>query len=487
MNKKIKILIVSPEISPYAKTGGLGDVSNALPKALINMEQDVSLVMPFYEFIKNQRLKLKEIAKDNITINEKDYPVTFFRTDFSPETPLYLIYNRQLFGRSKLYGYPDDNLRFLVFNHAVIKMLEKINLKPDIIHCHDWPSGLISNYLAKKKTDDFYGKIATLYTIHNLPFQFQQDWWKVEKKDIDRGLGLPNISSKEKIKYINFAKRALINSSIINTVSERYALEILTPKFAQGLDKILNERKKDIYGIINGIDYTVYNPAFDKNIHYNYDWNSLDRKKKNKISLQKEVGLEVKADIPIIGLVHRLTEQKGFDLILQLMDFLLKLNLQFVVVGSGDKGYIKSFKKLARNNPKKIAIYSPFTEKMASRVYAGSDIFLMPSRYEPCGISQMISMRYGSIPIVHETGGLSDTITNFSPKTEKGNGFKFSTYTKEDLLMAIVRALENYNHPKTWEHLTWQTMRMSYSWELPAQKYLDLYHLAIKKHKNTNK
>jgi len=479
--------MVSPEISPYAKTGGLGDVANALPKALAQFKQEVSLAMPFYGFIKDQKIKIKELAKDSIILLKKKYPVSYFQTKFSPEIPLYFIYNHQFFSRGKLYGYNDDNLRFLFFNLAVLKMIKLLNLKIDIIHCHDWHSGLIPNFLNVRCKDKQLSKIATLYTIHNLPFQFQEDWWKVPKKYVDNGRGYPKINNLSNIKYINFAKRAIRNADIINTVSERYAKEILTPKFSQGLGKILNERKKDIFGIINGIDYTVFNPAFDKNIPYNYDWNSLHKKKKNKIALQKELGLEVNPNVPLIGLVHRLTEQKGFDLILEIINYLLKQNLQIVVVGSGDKSYIKSFKKLARKKPKSIAIYSPFTEKMASWVYAGSDIFLMPSRYEPCGISQLISMRYGSIPIVHETGGLSDTISNFNPRTGKGNGFKFSSYTKEDLLVAITRALENFKYSKAWEHLTWQAMRLSYSWELPAKKYITLYKRAIKKHKKRKK
>jgi len=486
MSKKIKILIVSPEISPYAKTGGLGDVSNALPKALIKIQEDVSLAMPFYSFIKKQAIKTEKISEDEIKIGKNKYPVIFFKTWFQPDCPLYLIYNKDFFDRKNMYGEKDDNLRFLFFNKAILKLIKKSNLDPDLIHCHDWQSGLIPNFIKKSKNKKLQN-IATLYTIHNLPFQFQQDWWKVSKKNKDHGRGLPKTKDKRKIKYINFARRAIKNADIINTVSQRYAKEILTHKFAQGLDRALKERKKDIYGIINGIDYTVFNPAFDKNITYNYDWNSLDKKKKNKIVLQKEVGLEKKPETPIIGLVHRLTEQKGFDLILQIIEYLLKLNLQIVVVGSGNKDYIKSFKKLSRKKPKKIAIYAPFTEKMASRVYAGSDMFLMPSRYEPCGISQLISMRYGSIPIVHETGGLSDTITNYNPRTAKGNGFKFSRYSKEDLLMAIVRALENFKHRKSWEHLTWQAMRLSFSWELPAKKYLALYRRAVRKHKKAKK
>ncbi|MFA5070280.1 MAG: glycogen/starch synthase [Patescibacteria group bacterium] len=482
MNKPLTILMATAEIAPYARTGGLADVCNALPKALVHLGQKVIVVMPYYGFIRNQNLKIEEIGEDNITINKNNYHIKYRRTFFTPEIPIYFIYNWQLFNRSRLYNYADDNLRFLFFDLAVLKMIEKFKLKIDVIHCQDWHAGLIPNYLAKKfRAEIGYSKIATLFTIHNLPFQFQQNWWTIPKKLVDDGHHLPPVKKEGEIKNINFTKRALLNADIINTVSERYAKEIMTPEFGQGLHRILRARKKDVFGIINGIDYNVYNPLFDPYIRHKYDWNSLDKKKKNKLLLQKEMKLKVDPDIPLIGLVHRLTEQKGFDLILRLMDFLLKMDIQFIVVGSGQKEYINSFRKLNRKFPRKIAISSPFTDKMAARVYAGSDMFLMPSRYEPCGISQMISLRYGSIPIVHETGGLSDTITDFDPRKERGNGFVFSRFIKEDFLAAIIRALVNYKYRKTWEHLTWQAMRLSYSWEIPAKKYLALYYLAIKK------
>jgi len=246
---------------------------------------------------------------------------------------------------------------------------------------------------------------------------------------------------------------------------------------------IVGSNNRDLYGIINGIDYTIYNPAYDKKIKYPYDWNSLRRKKKNKLLLQKKVGLEENPDTPLIGLVNRLTEQKGFNLIMENIDILMRLPLQMVIVGSGYREYVLFFRKMARKYPKKIGIYTPFTEEMASKVYAGSDMFLMPSRFEPCGLSQLISLRYGSIPIVHETGGLSDTITNFSPKTRKGNGFVFRQFNGADFLVALTRALENYKYSQTWEHLTWRAMQQTYSWVLPAKKYVRLFSIAIKNKK----
>lgn len=481
--RKLTILSVSSEVAPFSKTGGLGDVSRDLPKALQAIGHNVSIVTPYYTFIEQQRLPLDDLGTEKIKIGSETYQVRFLKSYLSPEIPVYFVRYDPFYGHSKIYGYANDNLRFFLFDEAVLRLAKK--LRPDIIHCHDWQSGLIPNLIkTTHRRDPILNRIGTLFTIHNLPFQFGTDWWRIPKEKIDSGRGKPPTTAGA-IPFINFTRRAIINADIINTVSERYAAEILTPEFGQALEKLLRRRRDDFYGIINGIDYAVYNPSFDSNLYYNYDWNSLDRKRMNKTALQEELGLTVNADRPLIGLVSRLTEQKGFYIILDILSDLLRQNLQVVVVGSGHQDFIREFKRYAKKYPRQLAIYTPFTEKMASRVYAGSDMFLMPSRYEPCGISQMISLRYGSIPIVHETGGLSDTITNYNPRTGRGNGFVLTRYDRIDLFAAIARAIENYHHPKAWEQLTWQAMRMSYSWELPAKKYVSLYRLAARKAKGT--
>lgn len=486
MAKILKIASLASEVSPYSKSGGLGDVTKSLPKALSQLGHKISIITPYYSFIKKQNLKLENIDKKfSVSFKNNSFSITIKKLIFNSNLTIYFIENRKLFGLSKnIYGYPNDNLRFLVFNIAALKMLEVLKLKPNIIHCHDWQAGMVPNLLnLDKKRFPSLKKSATIFTIHNLTFQMGGGWWEVLPKNKDDGRHNP-LSDFSKIKYLNFTKRAIYNADIINTVSERYAEEITSPELGQGLDKYLRQRSKDLYGIINGIDYTVHNPAFDDNIQYKFDWNSLRRKKKNKLALQKLLKLEENADIPLIGMTNRLTEQKGFKLIMDSIDILMGLNLQIVIVGSGFKEYILFFKKIARRHPKKIAIFTPFNEEMESKVYAGSDMFLMPSRFEPCGISQLKSLRYGSVPIVHETGGLSDTITNFNPKTRKGNGFVFKQYTTVDFLMALTRAMENYKYTQIWENLTWQAMQQSYSWELPAKKYLKLFNIAIKKKQN---
>src|SRR3989338_3736469 len=457
MKKSFRIISVSSEIAPYSKSGGLADVCRALPNHLSQMGHFVTMVTPFYGFMKkNPDLENRE---------------TIF------------VCNEEFFGgHSKLYGYPNDNLRFLFFNKAALHFLSITDLSPDIIHCHDWQAGALPNLI--NQIPDKYPnlkKTAAVFTVHNLAFQMGgTNWWDIPEEKRDDGKN--DFPEQEKrLQRANFVKRAVRCADVINTVSERYAQEILTPEFGQGLDKLLLKRQEDVYGIINGIDYSVSNPLFDENIEVNYDWNSLYKKKKNKLALQKLTGLEQDENIPLIGMTHRLTEQKGFDLIREIMWILIKLPLQLVIVGSGEKEYLDFFRQTAKKHPRRIGVWSPFTQDMESKIYAGSDMFLMPSHYEPCGISQMKSLRYGSIPIVHKTGGLSDTIENFNPKTGRGNGFVFTTYTKEDLLIALTRAIETHQYPEIWTHLVWEAMQLSYSWKLPAKKYVDLYKIAMKK------
>jgi len=482
--RSLKIAFISSEVAPYSRTGGLADVSRDLPNKLTELKQEVIVITPFYSFIKKNKELKKEIEevvlpeKIEIEINKKRHSCKF-KKSIGNNHACYFIKNDKLFNHSKLYGYPNDGEGFLFFNLAVFKLLESIHFTPDIIHCNDWQSALIPNYLkCQFHQDPFFENTATLLTIHNLTFQGPKNWWKIKKEKQNNGRDLP---PTKRINNLNFLKRGIRYADVINTVSERYAQEIVTPEFGQGLDKLLRQRKDDFYGIINGIDYKIVNPKFDKNIYVNYDWDRLDLKKKNKIELQKEIGLAIKPNTPLIGIVSRLTEQKGIDLIQEIIAHLLNLDLQLAIVGTGEKEYKDFFKKIAAKHPKKIAIITPFSEKMGSRVYAASDIFLMPSSFEPCGISPLISLRYGSIPVVHETGGLSETFTDFNPKTGKGNGFVFKRYWKEDLLIAIIRALENYKNPKLWNDLTWKAMKLSYSWELPAKKYLALYKRAVKK------
>lgn len=398
------------------------------------------------------------------------------------DLPIYFIENVSYFSKSrKIYGSSHENARFLIFNVAALKLLSLLKKPVDIIHCHDWQSGLVPYYL---KTDFRYSKTLkkakTVFTIHNLIFQFGHNWWEVplEYKDYGRSR-LPHLSDK-RIEYINFAKRAILSADIINTVSEQYRQEIMTKKFGQDLHRILKNRSRKLYGIINGIDYNTYNPEKDESLHKVYSYETVEHKTANKRYLQNKIGLPEDKKIPILCTTSRVTFQKGFNLILKIMEPLLKMDLQLVFMGDGNKEYIQPIKKLQRKFPKKI-VWLPFDQEMETLLYAASDLFLLPSNHEPCGINQLIAMRYGCIPVVREIGGLYDTVDNFNPAEKKGNGFTFSTEDSYMFYAAIIRALENYKHTRTWQNLVVRVMRQSNSWEIPAKKYVELYRAAVTK------
>jgi len=488
MPKPLKILFITTELEPFCKAGGLGDVSRSLPKALSAMGHDVKIIMPLHGVIDEDKHNIKLVEKDLKARIDKNNKINFrIKKGYLTENlPIYFIDKYRYFrSRGKIYGYDDGNQRFMFFCFAALKTIEKINsLQPDIIHCNDWQTGLIP-YLLKTRFNnkDEFRKIRTVFTIHNLTFQMGKDWWTIKKREWDDSVSdIPDFNDKYKIDRINFTKRGILNADIVNTVSEQYAKEVTQQKFGQELHDILLEKyeEKRFYGIINGIDYKEYNPKTDPGLKARYDYNSLDKKNINKKYLQEKFGFEIDGNIPLIAMATRITEQKGFDLIIEIIDALLRLKMQLILVGSADPYYKKIFKKLSKKNPKKVAARLQFETKNITSVYAGSDMFLMPSRFEPCGLGQMISLRYGSIPIVRETGGLSDTITNYNPRTGQGNGFVFKTYDSKDLLVAVTRALENYKYKNAWLKLVRNGMQESFSWEVPAKKYVILYRKALK-------
>ncbi|MFA6198207.1 MAG: glycogen/starch synthase [Patescibacteria group bacterium] len=481
--KQLKIASISAEVAPFAKVGGQADVTRSLPKALKRLGHDVIAIMPLYGTVDIEKYHLKKIAED-VSIQVDDATVrkvNFWVGELMPGLPIYFVDHYHYFGsRKEIYGSKYDNKRFLFFSLAALKLLTIIQFKPDIVHCHEWHTGLIPYFLKKRFADnEFYHDIASLYTIHNLTFQMGKNWWDVppDKKDFGHSR-LPKFSDKEALENINFAKRGIMYADIINTVSEKYAQEILTKEFGQDLHKILEGRKDRVFGIVNGIDYFDFNPATDPGLHRNYDFNNLSRKGKNKLFLQKLMGLPETLEVPMIGSVGRVTEQKGFDLIMDIIEPLLRQNLQIVLVGDGAKKYESFWRKIAKEYPKKVAVHLQFDTTKASQIYAGSDMFLMPSRFEPCGLTQLISLRYGSVPIVRSVGGLADTVFDYDPRTQQGNGFVFHRYDSRDLLVAITRATESFKYHDAWQKLVVAGMQQSYSWEIPAQKYVELYKLA---------
>lgn len=481
--KSLKIASITSEVDPYSKSGGLGDVARSLPKALKRLGNEIIIITPLYEkIIDTKKFNIKPIAKNiELLVSEGiKVKVDFLKTDIMKGLSVYFVANKEHFAKRKtLYGSRHENSRFMLFDLAALELLKFINFSPEIIQCHDWQTGLIPYFLKGRfKNEQFFKKTATVFTIHNLVFQMGKNWWEVRNGNKDDGYRkLPPFHS-EKLENINLAKRAIINADLINTVSEQYAEEILTKDFGEDLHRILKNRKDKLFGIINGIDYNEYNPQKDPGLAKNYDSNSINKKVYNKEALQKLFKLPQDKKIPVIGMTSRIAEQKGFEILLDMIDFLMRHKVQLLIMGDGDKNLIKKIQKKVKKYPRRIS-YMPFNKHKETLTYAGADLFLGPSRFEPCGINQLISLRYGCIPITRAIGGLADTVTNFNPQTGKGNGFNFKYYNPIDLLMATVRALETYKYKDVWKNMVEKSMKQSFSWEIPAQKYIVLFKKAI--------
>jgi starch synthase len=490
-DRPLKILLVSSEVVPFAKTGGLADVAGSLPKALAfaghdNAGNDVRVVMPRYRQIEGASYRL------DFPVHFKDRYETAIIKESSIESnyqgihktiPVYMIDNYHYFYRDRMYMFDDEAERFAFFCRAVLEMLPRLDWQPDIIHCNDWQSGPIPLLLKTHYCQDpFYNRIATVFTIHNL--QYQGNFSKDTLKLFNLGEEYFHPDLLEFFGGVSFMKAGILYSDVINTVSRTYAEEIQRPELGERMDGLLRKRSADLYGIVNGINYHEFNPRTDPRIHRNFDQYSVFNKKENKFALQKEMGLPEK-DIPVIGLITRLVDQKGLDLISQIIDPLMQEDIQFVVLGSGDPHYEQLFENIKSRYPQKIGLYIGFNAILAQRIYAGSDMFLMPSRFEPCGLGQLISLRYGTIPIVRLTGGLADTVNDFNPATGSGNGFGFSEYSGMALLHTVRRALQLYReHPEQWQYLVKNAMELDFSWARSGVEYLQLYQEAIARHLN---
>src|SRR3989339_349186 len=441
--KNYKIVLISSEVDPYSKTGGLADVARSLPKSLHRLGHEVIIITPFYgRIIDREKYKLEKIYSEvKIEIDQKnEINASYYRAELMPGLKVYFVRNDKYFSRRKsLYGSSHENARFYFFDMAALKLVSLLKFKADIIHCHDWQAGLIP-YLKRTrfKNSQTLANAAVVYTIHNLVFQLGTNWWEVPLKYKDQAKSaLPDFNDR-KIEYINFAKRAILNADVINTVSETYAQEILKRSFGQDLHRILINRQHKLFGIVNGIDYYNFNPKNDKSIYRNYDYKKLQRKKLNKKYIQKLFNLKIDQEIPVLCTTSRISYQKGFSLILEVLNKLLVFDIQMIIAGAGDNNFIKELKKIAKKFPDKLAIIPSHedTLKYETQLYAGSDMILLPSHYEPCGINQMKAFRYGCVPIVRSTGGLSDTVIDYQPGN-LGNGFKFANYNSQELLMAV--------------------------------------------------
>lgn len=476
----LKVLYMAAEMVPFAKTGGVSEVASALPRALRTLGHDVRVATPRHARIDPSKFGLRPLlAKLEVPIDDHREPVDILTTEVGGDLPVYFVDNERYFGRENLYGYPDDGERFVFYCRAATQMLKALQWKPDIIHLNDWHTAIVANWLKTiYKEDPFFQNVASVYTIHNLAYQGIFGWRILEIAGVDEYTFLyPHIEELPNV--VALMAHGILFADLITTVSETYAREILTPEYGEKLHTLLKDREDRLHGILNGIDYDAMNPATDPYLVQNYDISSLDKRAANKLAFQREANLTVDEGIPLIGCVSRLTNQKGFDILSEVIDGLVDLPLQLALLGTGDQYYHEMFTRLARRNPGKVAVFLTFNASLAQKIYAASDMLLMPSRFEPCGSTQMIAMRYGSVPVVRSTGGLADTVKDFDPRTGEGNGFTFEKYSGMMLFATVVRALETYKYRDVWRKLMEAGMQADYSWSVTARKYSDVYHKAL--------
>ncbi|HHV13384.1 MAG TPA: glycogen synthase GlgA [Clostridiales bacterium] len=475
----MKILMVASEAAPFAKTGGLADVLGSLPGALIKQGAEVRVIMPKYGTISS---KLRESIVHKCVI----YVGVGWRNLYCGieeavcnGVTYYFIDNEFYFNRDGLYGFGDDGERFAFFCRAVLEAIPHLDFTPDILHCHDWQAGMVPVLLeAHYRQLELYRPIKTVFTIHNLRYQGicgidqMKEWFSLSD----------DYFTEDKLEFFHsasFMKGGLTYSHLLSTVSHSYAEEIKYPFYGEQLDGLLNARSKELWGIVNGIDYEEFNPAKDPLIYQTYTKTKLAGKDANKVALQEELGLAVDEKIPVIGLISRLVDQKGLDLIACVLDEILAEEVQFVVLGTGDGKYEHMFWEATRRYPGKVSANLRFDNTLAHKIYAASDLFLMPSLFEPCGLGQLISLRYGTLPIVRETGGLKDTVISYNEATGEGNGFSFANYNAHDMLYTIRRATGICRKKTLRNKLRKAAMSCDFSWQSSAGKYMELYHTLV--------
>jgi len=466
----MEILFIASEAFPLAKVGGLADVTSSLAIALQDLGHEPCLLLPKYGSIRTPIHDIPGKNPDKVgTVNFMGHreQVALKMTKLKKKIPVYLVENDDYFGTEEIYA-QNELKRFLFFSLSIPAIISQLELHPGIIHCHDWHTALVPLWLKKAKTE-----LPCIFTIHNLAYQgsFDQQFFR------DSGLShawqeyIPVSAPRPPL---NFMSQGILLADIVTTVSPTYASEILTPQYGEGLEQLLNYRRNELYGIVNGIDYDEYNPATDPYLERNYDSTTIERRVENKLALQKKSGLPQSPDVPLIGMVSRLEEQKGIDLLLQAMDqFIAETRAQLVILGQGREHYHKLIAEAALKYPQRLSVSIANDERLARLIYGGSDIFLMPSRFEPCGLGQLIAMRYGAIPVVRHTGGLVDTVKDVAK--ENGNGFVFQNYTVWEMLGAIERAEQSFYHQAEWRNLMRRNMKLDFSWKASAKKYQEIY------------
>ncbi|MGG3470327.1 glycogen synthase GlgA [Neobacillus pocheonensis] len=471
----MKVLFALSECVPFVKTGGLADVAGALPKELKKLGTEVRVILPNYSLIPAKFRETFQFQKAiQVQVGYRSQYCGIYSAEHDGIT-YYFIDNEYYFYRDSLYGHYDDGERFSFFSKAVLECIPHLDFIPDVIHCHDWHTGMVNFLLnAHYRPNPLYKDIKTVFTIHNL--QFQGIFPYVVMSEL-LGLGHQYFNSEQLEFYgnVNFMKGGIIASDIVTAVSPTYKEEIQHPFFGEKLDGLLRRYSHKLIGIVNGIDDSVYNPKTDDVISATFDSDSLEGKAENKQALQHFFGLPEKENTPIIAMVTRLTKQKGLDLVSHVFHNLIQEDVQFIVLGSGDHEFEHFFNQMAIKYPDKVKIYIGFNEGLAHQIYAGADLFLMPSQFEPCGLGQLIALQYGTIPIVRETGGLNDTVHSFNESTGDGNGFTFKNFNAHDMLHTVRRAIHFYHQKDTWGSLVQKALSQDYSWLQSAKKYNEIY------------
>lgn len=473
----MKVLYVASEANPWMASGGLGDVAGSLPIALRKRLIGCRVVMPLYDSIKPElKEKMKFITSISVPVSWRRQYCGIFEAKLNGVV-FYFLDNQYYFKRDGIYGHFDDAERFAFFARAVLEIIPAIGWKPDIIHCNDWQSALTPLYYScYYATRMGYENIKTVFTIHNI--QYQGKYGNELLQDV-LGIAPEHYDLIQYDGLVNFMKAGIECSNKVTTVSPTYAKEILDPWYSHGLDPILNQRSWKLCGILNGIDTDSYNPEADASLWKNYNADDFSAKAENKAELQKMMGLAVKPETPLVGIVTRLVGHKGVDLMKEVLEkSLWERDIQYVVLGSGEWQYESYFRGLHDKYPDKVGLRLGFVPDLARKIYAGADIFLMPSKSEPCGLSQMVALRYGTVPIVRETGGLKDSITDSGDG--EGNGFTFKTYDAYDMLGAIYRAVDAYNSKDYWKMLVERALRCDMSWGKSANEYIKMYKSLLK-------
>ena len=481
VNDPLNILFLSSEVAPYAKTGGLADVAGSLPGALKRLGIHVSVGLPLYRSVKEGPFQRQLVFKGlQVPLGGQTLAGNVQAAETEEGVPVYLFEREDFFDRPNLYrtaegDYYDNLERFTFFSRAALLFARATGMRFDLIHCHDWQTGLIPAHLSTLfRNDPFFSSTATLFTIHNIGYQ---GLFPREKLPV---CGLPpETYHPEGVEYwgaISLLKAGIVYADAVTTVSPTYSREIQTSEYGLGMEGILKNKSAALHGILNGADYSVWDPATDPHLLCNYDPDHLSEKAVNKAALLRETGLEpALLERPVLGLTSRLSHQKGCDLLLPVLDEVARMGVGMVILGEGEEGYERGLREAAERNPGKISVTIGFDEALAHRLMAGVDVFLVPSLYEPCGLTQMYALKYGTVPVVRATGGLEDSIEDFNSETKTGNGFKFGPYEVKAFLAAIRRATDVYTDPTTWENLMRKGMSADFSWKRSAEKYLDLY------------